>query len=458
MESESVIDRAKEALAGRKTLVVGLGGTGVSAARFLRSCGAFVIAADSLPAGSLVSAEELVSLGVDVRAGGVAVDTAGMELVVVSPGVPFDSPLLESARASGAEVVSEVELAYRFIDCPVLAVAGTNGKTTTTTLLGRFLEEAEKKVFVGGNIGTPAIEYVASGGGADLCVLEISSFHLETTESFNPKVGILLNITEDHLDRYRDFDHYAETKFRLFENQTEGDMAVVNADDPVIAKRMEAWTGRGALVPFSVSRPLESGLWLEGGEMVCSIDGTHMRFDTGRFTLKGLHNIENIMAATAAALLVGVSQETIEKTLSNFSGLSHRMEQVRVLGGVRYVDDSKGTNIGALIGALRGTDGPVILIAGGRDKGGDYKALAELVEEKVKLLVLIGEAAPKIKAALGHLTGCADADTLEEAVAIAHEKAASGDTVLLCPACSSFDMFKDYKERGERFKAAVSAL
>jgi len=454
----SVTDKARLALAGKKTLVAGLGRTGVSAALFLHGCGAIVTACDDLPAEKLSGARELSAIGIQIKAGGEAVDTKGVELVVVSPGVPTGSPLLEQARANGASVISEVELAFRFIDCPVLAVAGTNGKTTTTTLLGRILEEAGKKVFVGGNIGTPAIEYAASGGGADLCVLELSSFHLETTVTFNPKVGILLNITEDHLDRYRDFDHYAETKFRLFENQTEGDWAIVNAGDPVIAKRMAAWHGKGSLIPFSVSAPLTRGLWLEGGEMVCSIDGIERRFDTSRFMLKGLHNIENIMAAVAAALLMGAEQDSIERTLASFTGLGHRMEQVRVLGGVTYIDDSKGTNIGALIGALKGTPAPVILIAGGRDKGGDYKALTQLVEEKVKLLVLIGEAAPLIKAALGHLAETIEAATLEEAVSVSSERAGSGDTVLLCPACSSFDMFKDYKERGVRFRAAVLAL
>lgn len=230
--------RARRALAGKRALVVGLARTGVCAARLLAKCGAVVTAADALPLDRLSGAGELCALGVKIRAGGAGVDTRGVELVVVSPGVPSNSVVLDEARANGAEVISEIELAYRFMDAPVLAVAGTNGKTTTTALLGEAIKEAGKRVFVGGNIGTPAIEYIESGGGADLCVLELSSFHLETTASFAPKVGILLNITEDHLDRYRDFGHYAETKFRLFENQTPADFAVVNAADPVIARRI----------------------------------------------------------------------------------------------------------------------------------------------------------------------------------------------------------------------------
>ncbi|MDP2690475.1 MAG: UDP-N-acetylmuramoyl-L-alanine--D-glutamate ligase [Deltaproteobacteria bacterium] len=452
------LKRAAQALAGKRTLVAGLARTGVSVARFLKKCGAVVAAYDALPVERLAGAGELSAIGVDIKAGGAKADTRGVELVVVSPGVPHDMPLLNEARSSGAEVISEIELAYRFMDCPVLAVAGTNGKTTTTTLLATVLEEAGRKVFVGGNIGTPAIEYIESGGGAELCVLEVSSFHLETTESFNPKVGILLNITDDHLDRYRDFGHYAETKFRLFENQREGDFAVVNAADPVIAARARAWPGRGRVVPFTTTGALSEGLWLDGDNVVYSIDGTRELYPVSSFRLKGLHNMENIMAVIAAARLMGIPCGAITGTLKTFGGLAHRMEPVRVLGGVTYMDDSKGTNTGALMMALKGTPAPVILIAGGKDKGGDYGVLSNLVKEKVKLMVLIGEARFKIKDALGPLAETVLAGTLEEAVRLSHERAKAGDTVLLCPACSSFDMFRDYKERGERFKAAVAAL
>jgi UDP-N-acetylmuramoylalanine--D-glutamate ligase len=450
--------RAREALAGKRVLVAGLGRTGVSVARFLSKCGADVTAFDAMPLERLKGAQELSALGVEIRAGGLEASTEGLDIVVVSPGVPCDSELLNTARENGAEVISEIELAYRFMDAPVLAVAGTNGKTTTTALLGRVLEEAGKKVFTGGNIGTPAIEYVASGGGADLCVIEVSSFHLETTVTFNPKVGILLNITEDHLDRYRDFAHYAETKFRLFENQKEGDFAVLNFGDQLIAERIKTWTGRGKVIPFTIYGTLDRGLWLEGGDIACSINGVKETYPAGSLRLRGLHNMENVMAVIATARLMGVAREAIMKTLSSFDGLGHRMETVRVLDGVTYIDDSKGTNTGALMMALKGTPAPVILIAGGKDKGGDYGRLAGLVREKVKLLVLIGSARLKIKDALGGLIETVLADSLEEAVKTARERASAGDTVLLCPACSSFDMFRDYKERGERFKATVEAL
>lgn len=452
------LEGARETLAGRKAVVVGLASTGVSAARFLAKCGASVTATDLRPLEELSGAAALKEAGVEIKAGThEGVDFAGGELVVVSPGVPSDSPLLKMAREKGAEVISDIELAYRFIDSPVLAVAGTNGKTTTTELLGEVLRNAGRRVFVGGNIGTPAIEYVENGGGADFCVLEISSFHLETTDTFNPRVGILLNITEDHLDRYRDFTHYAETKFRLFENQGKDDYAVVNVNDPVIAKKVALGLS-GTVVPFTVWGTLNEGLYYTGEEIVYRRAGVEELYAVKDFRLKGIHNIENMMAVIAASRLAGVPREVIMRTFVAFKGLAHRMELVRVLDGVTYIDDSKGTNIGALAMALKGTETPVVLIAGGRDKGGDYGVLSDLVKEKVRLLVLIGEARFRIKDALGALTETVMASSLEEAVRAARERAAEGDTVLLSPACSSFDMFKSYKERGDLFKALVEAL
>ena len=452
------LERARRVLAGRKAVVVGLASTGVSAARFLAGCGAAVTATDLRPAGELPEAATLQKAGVLVKAGGhEGIGFSEGDLVVVSPGVPSGAPLLEAARAKGAEVISDIELAYRFIDAPVLAVAGTNGKTTTTTLLGKVLEDSGRKVFVGGNIGTPAIEFVEQGKPVDFCVLEISSFHLETTDTFNPHVGILLNITEDHLDRYRDFTHYAGTKFRLFENQKKEDYAVLNVNDPVIAKKVAEGLS-GTVVPFTVWGTLTEGLYYTGEEIVYRTKGAEELYPVRDFKLRGVHNIENMMAVIAAARLVGVDKEVITKTFSAFKGLAHRMEFVRKLDGVVYIDDSKGTNIGALAMALKGTDTPVVLIAGGRDKGGDYGVLSDLVKEKVRAMVLIGEARFRIKDALGGLTETVLAASLDEAVRIASGRAVEGDAVLLCPACSSFDMFKSYKERGELFRALVEAL
>jgi len=448
---------AREALAGRRAVVVGLASTGIAASRFLARSGARVIATDAKRADVLPGVEGLSSLGVEIRTGGhEGVDVSGADMVVVSPGVPSDHGLLAAAREAGVEVMSDIELAWRFMDAPVIAVAGTNGKTTTTTLLGKALEDAGFKVFVGGNIGTPAVEYVEGGGGADFCVLEVSSFHLETTRLFNPHIGILLNITEDHLDRYRDFEHYAATKFRLFENQSEADFAVINVNDAVMARNPASF-GKGRVIPFTVEGKCD-GLFLEEGAIVHMMDGKREEYPVDSIRLTGLHNMENVMAVIGGARRAGVPKDSLMKTLSSFSGLHHRMEFVRELDGVTYIDDSKGTNVGALQMALRGLRGPVVLIAGGVDKGGDYKVLAPLIREKVRAMVLIGEARRKIFDSIGSLTRTMTAESFEEAVRAAREAAAEGDTVLLCPACSSFDMFRDYKERGERFAAIVKAF
>ncbi len=460
-ETMGGLKRAAAVFSGRKTLVVGLASTGVSCSRFLAKCGASVVATDMKPASELPGAiKALVDMGVEVRAGGHnRVSLEGVETVVVSPGIPYKHPLLVEARAKGIEVISDIELAYRFIDAPVIAVAGTNGKSTTTTLIGRMLEDAGRAVFTGGNLGTPAIEYVEAGLCADFCVLEVSSFHLETTKDFNPHIGALLNVTEDHLERYDDFNHYARTKFRLFENQTPGDWAIVNVNDPVIAARAKMGLGKGKTIPFTSAGALKEGVFLRDGDIVyIGPGGAEETYPVAWFRLKGLHNIENIMAAVATARLSGVARSVIIKTLESFTGLPHRMEFVRELNGVVYVDDSKGTNIGSLDMALQGINGKVVLIAGGRDKGGDYGTLTKAVKSKVKFMVLIGEARFKMKDALGRLTDTVLANSLEEAVGAARAKAESGDTVLLCPACSSFDMFKDYKERGDEFKRLVRML
>jgi len=356
------------------------------------------------------------------------------------------------------------EIAARFYAHPsehlaVIAVTGTNGKSTTTTLVGEMLKNSGRDVFVGGNIGTPAVECAERDPAPDLCVLEVSSFQLETTATFRPRVGVLLNITPDHLDRYEGFGHYAETKFRLFANQEAGDYAVINADDPLIAARaLEGLAGGGRLLPFSASGRRGDGLWLADGEIVYSFGGTVESYSTSPVALKGLHNMENVMAAVGAARLAGASPEAVRTALAGFKGLPHRMELVRVHHGVAFVNDSKGTNTGALEMALKGADGPVVLIAGGVDKGGDYAPLAPLVREKVRLLVLIGEAAGKMEAALGGSARTVRAPGLEDAVAIAYAGAREGDTVLLCPACSSFDMFRDYEDRGDRFRRCVERL
>lgn len=444
-------------LCGRRVVVVGLGRSGLAAARFLRAVGAEVTVTDRAPRGTLAGADELEALGVRVEAGGHGGGTvAGAELVVTSPGVARDAGVLDEARRAGAEVIGELELAWRCIDEPVAAVAGTNGKSTTTALLGAMLEAAGMKVFVGGNIGTPLIEYAASGEKADICVVEVSSFQLETVSSFRPRVAVLLNITEDHLDRYEDFDDYARTKMRLFENQGPGDFAVVNRADPVVMGLVGRMRPASRLIGFG-GRPGADGVVIEGGRVVFRLDGREESMDMSRFGLAGAHNRENLAAAFAAAMALGAAARSAERAAAAFRGLPHRMELVGEFGGVRYYDDSKATNVGAVVKTLEGIDGPVVLIAGGRNKGGDFSPLREAVKGRVKLTVLIGEARCELEAALSGAVPTRLAGGMAEAVAAAREAACAGDTVLLSPACASFDMYRGFEERGEHFKEVVEA-
>jgi UDP-N-acetylmuramoylalanine--D-glutamate ligase len=457
-EKATGFEKAASTLTGKNVLVVGLGRTGKALSSFLKRAGARVTATDTLPESQIPGAGELKVAGVKVEAGGHSKGSfIGADLIVVSPGVPLSMPALKHAQSAGVEIVSDIELASRFIDVPVVAVAGTNGKSTTTAIIGRVFESAGERVFVGGNIGTPAIEYL-EGGGVDWCVIEVSSFHLEAVKDFRPQIGVLLNITDDHLDRYADFGEYAETKLKLFMNQGGEDYAVVNIGDPVIADAVSRGRLKGKVIPFTTSGTLKEGLFLRGKEIVCASGDSEVAYPVEGFKLKGLHNIENIMAVIACAMIAGIPMEPAIETIKGFEGLPHRMEFVREVNGVRYVNDSKGTNVGALGKALAGSGGNIVLIAGGMDKGGDYRPLTGLVREKVKLLVLLGQSRFKMKQALREATETVLADGLEDAVDVARKRAEAGDTVLLCPACSSFDMFKNFEERGFIFKELVEAL
>jgi len=452
--------RATIVLKGRKALVVGLAKTGISTAKFLMAQGAVVTTTDMLPASKIKGIDDLQGTGINVETGGHSVKNfLNADLIVLSPGVPPDIGPLQEAKRKGIEIISEIELAYNFIKEPIVAIAGTNGKTTTTTLIGKIFEDAGKAAFVGGNIGLPLIEYVLSEQMAEYLVVEVSSFQLEGIRNFRPHVAILLNITEDHLDRYASFQEYAAAKFRLFENMNKGDYAIVNIDDPVIKSHVPNLKSQLInVIPFSSSKALKQGIYYQDGSIVYSVGGNEETYPTRDFKLKGIHNIENIMAAIAAVKACAIPMGVILKTIEGFKGLPHRMELIRELNGVSYYNDSKGTNIGALQKSLEGLSSPVILIAGGKDKGGDYTALNDLIKSKIKLLILLGEAKDKIRDAFKGFTDIVMVESLKQAVCTAYNRAENGDVVLLSPACSSFDMFKDYKERGEIFRKEVMRL
>lgn len=444
-------------LKNQKVLVVGLAKTGVACARFLASKGARVTVTDmrSEP----VLAEQLAGLaGYDIVLELERHEEAtflASDLIVVSPGVPMDLPQLVAAQQAGQEIISEIELASRFIDVPIAAITGTNGKTTTTTILGAIFKHNGYRSFVGGNIGTPLIELAESHAIVDQVVAEISSFQLEWITSFRPAVAALLNLSEDHLDRYPDYQAYIDAKLRIFENQTDEDFAVVNRDDPLVWRHAQGL--RAALFPFSRKFELEEGIFYRDGVITYRHRGREECFPTAAIRLQGVHNLENIMAATACALLLGCRPDETFETILCFESLHHRMEFVREVSGVGYYEDSKATNVGSVEKALESfTD--ITLIAGGKDKGGSYAPLAPLVRERVRHLILIGEAAGRMEQELGALTDTRRAATLEDAVRTAAEITAAGGTVLMSPACSSFDMFRDYEERAQMFIAAVKAL
>ena len=445
----------------KKVLVVGLARTGLAVARFLKDRGAHVTVTDLKKEDELGSyAHEALTMGISLKLGSHKIESfTDSDLIVVSPGVPHRITPLEAARRAGIRVIGEVELAYRFIKDKeeIVAITGTNGKTTTTSLVGEMLKASGRKVFVGGNIGAPLIDYLNSGKHADVIVAEISSFQLDTIERFSPKIGVLLNITEDHLERYDDFNHYVRSKARLFKNQQSTDVAILNGMDPVL-REIEGLVA-GQRLYFNIGSETRHGAVIRGKEMICSLPGKpQVILSLGKFGLKGKHNLENAAAASLAALVAGADRTGIQTALDTYEGLNHRVKYVRNVNSIEYYNDSKATNVDAVKRSLESFDSPVILIMGGRDKGGSYSFLKELIEKRVKKLIAIGEAREKILNALGGLTHAEGTRTIADAVLLAHQSAAHGDVVLLSPGCSSFDMFTDYAERGKAFVKAVEEL
>ncbi len=448
----------------KTVLIVGAARSGIAAAEFLLDQGARVVLTDLKDREILASA--IAPLQSRAGASGTLVLELGghkaesfrkCDLVVVSPGVPLALPFFQESRKAGIPVIAEVELAARHLRGKILGITGSNGKTTTTTLVAELLCSAGLKGHAAGNIGLPLTGYVAASAPGDIYATELSSFQLEGIEKFRPFVGSILNLTPDHMDRYSDFPSYVEAKKRIFMNQTAADFAVLNADDPRTAAMAAEVNSRPFL--FSRRSEPERGAFVRGGQLLYR-DGSRELpiLDVGDIGLRGEHNLENVLAACAIALLAGAESSSMRDTVRKFKGVDHRLQLIASIKGVQYFNDSKATNVDATIKSLQAFPGNVHLIAGGRDKGGDFTVLRKLVEERVKHLVLIGEAAGKLRDALQDLVKTSEAASLQGAVLLCSRRARPGDVVLLAPACASFDMFRNYEHRGEVFKQAVLEL
>ena len=447
------------AVSGKRILVLGLARSGLAAARLLQQEGALVRGSDRRPEKDLgPQVEELRRLGVEVETGEHSSGLLrGVDLVVISPGIPGDVPILKQARTADIPIYSELEIASWWARAPMVAVTGSNGKTTTTTLLGRIFQQAGRTCRVAGNIGFPLSAAVRDMPPEGVLVVEVSSFQLEHIETFRPRVGVILNITPDHLDRHRTMEAYARAKARLLLNQTADDTAVLNHDDPrTVALGDQV---KGALVSFSIHQRVEGGVFVQDGQIVSELSGAGQKvLEADQVALPGPHNLSNALAAVAAARVLGADLSACARELTEFKGLEHRLEQVRVLNGVRYVNDSKATNVEAVEQALLSYPGKILLIAGGRDKDADFSRLNRLIEKRARRLILLGEAKEKMARVWGDLTDTSLVENLEQAVRLAQKKARPGDTVLLSPACASFDMFRDFVDRGNTFKRIVEEL
>ena len=444
--------------AGKRVLVVGLARTGVAVSLFAAAYGATVSATDEKPESALgETAEKLRAAGVKLELGGHPPSIFfEQDLIVVSPGVPANLAPIVLAHVGGIPVWSEIELAWRFLRGKLVAITGSNGKTTTTSLVAHILETAGIPTLIGGNIGAPLISLVERSTDSTVTVAEISSFQLEAIEAFRPEIGVLLNLTPDHLDRHASFADYAAAKMRLFENQLERDFAILNADDPEVTKRMPS---KSHVFWFSRQKRVAEGAFLRDDQIIFRLDGSETPIGKrSEIPLRGEHNVENVLAACAAAHLAGAIPSAIANGVKTFRGVEHRLEFIAEIGGVSFYNDSKATNVDAALKAIDAFPGPLIVILGGRDKGAPYTPLADALRSKGRAVLLIGESAEEIAADLGDAVSVVHAGTLERAVEMAAERAQPGDTVLLAPACSSFDQFENYEQRGRVFKQLVAQL
>ncbi len=452
-------------LEGKRVLVVGLARTGVATALFCAARGAHVTANDAKAEAELTAAGGTRSAALEeMRAAGVTLELGGhreeifvaQDLIIQSPGVPAEMACFVAARNADVPVWSEPELAWRFLRGRLVAITGANGKTTTTALVGHILSRAGIPTLVGGNIGTPLISLVEASSDECVTVAEMSSFQLETIAALRPDIAVWLNLTPDHLDRHASFQLYGQAKARIFENQVEDDAAVLNADDPETPR----YAPSGPRVYwFSRTKRVMNGAFVRDAEIVFRQNGDEtVLLRRGDIGLRGEHNVENVLAAAAAAHLAGAAPASIAEGVRTFAGVEHRLEFVAEIEGVEYFNDSKATNVDATLKAIDAFDGNLLIILGGKDKGGDFTALREPLHRRAKLALTIGKAAEKITAEIDGAVPLQSAGTIERAVEIAHEQARPGDTVLLAPACASFDQFQNYEHRGRVFKELVHAL
>ncbi len=443
-------------LSNRRVLVIGLGRTGIATARFCAEKGAGVVVADEKPPSELKDALKAISdVSVELKLGMHDEEIMStVDLIIPSPGVPPFHYLLAAARERGIPVISEIELAYRFLTTPIIAITGTNGKTTTTQLIGEILKKWGKNVFVGGNIGNPLIGVAGKDKEFEYLVVELSSFQLQWIERFRPSIAVLLNVSPDHVDYHGTYEEYRRAKERIFENQTDRDLAILNADDSEAAslgRKLKA-----DVVWFSSSSMVKKGMFKKGDVLrFRNHEGLEEEYSMSTIRLRGNHNYENIMAAIMAVRQCGCPPPVIRRTLETFGGLTHRMEFIGRAGGVDFYNDSKGTNVDAVVRALEAFPNPVILLLGGRNKGGDFSRLTTSIKQKARNVVIFGEARKEIQTAVGNVVPTAMTETLKEAIDTAWSNAQSGDVVLLSPGCASFDEFKNYEERGNFFKHRV---
>jgi UDP-N-acetylmuramoylalanine--D-glutamate ligase len=445
-------------LKGKKLLVVGLGKSGLAAALFLRRQGAQVTVSDIRSAEALAKdIPALLEEGINVEAGGHGLLTfRRQDLIVVSPGVPLDTPELAQVRSFGLPVIGELELAARFLKGKILAITGSNGKTTTTTLVCEILKAAGLPTLVAGNIGVPVISLVDESSDESWSVLEVSSFQLETTQHFHPRIAVILNITPDHLDRHGTFENYALAKERIFASQDSDDFVVLNADNARAAAA--AHRSPGQVFWFSLEIPVLRGAWVEEGQILYR-ESKEAPAETvmalSGIPLKGEHNVENVLAAVCAARLAGAPADLIRHAVENFRAVEHRLEYVATINGVEFYNDSKATNVDATAKAVAAFSSGIHLILGGKDKGSDYTLLGDLLRARVKAVYTIGSAAAKIESQLRGVVSIHSCETLDRAVTTAAAAAHPGEIVLLAPACSSFDQFESYEHRGRTFKELV---